>query len=118
VAFQSYGGTGLCTTDCAEWLPVNYTVPSALFPGGQTQSVTVNLVSPGARMVDRWNQLDLSLQKTVKIHNVELQGMFQLFNVTNANSVLNENTSYGPRLGQPLEILAGRVPRLALQVKF
>jgi hypothetical protein len=118
VTFQSYGGTGLCTTDCAEWLPVNYTVPSALFPGGQTQSVTVNLAGPGTRMVDRWNQLDLSLQKTVKIRNLELQGMFQLFNATNANSVLNENTAYGPRLAQPLEILAGRVPRLALQVKF
>ena len=93
VAFQSYGGTGLCTTDCAEWLPVNYVVPSALFPGGQTQSVTVNLAAPGMRIVDRWNQLDLSFQKTFRVRGVEYQGMFQIFNATNANSVLNQNTS-------------------------
>jgi hypothetical protein len=118
VAFQSYGGTGLCTTDCAEWLPATYTVPSALFPGGQTQSVTANLAAPGTRIVDRWNQLDLSIQKTFTFRNIEYQGMFQIFNLTNANSILNQNTSFGPRLGQPLEILAGRVPRLAVQIKF
>jgi len=118
VAFQSYGGTGLCTTDCADWLPVSYTVPSALFPGGQTQSVTVNLAQPGTRIVDRWNQLDLSFQKTFKVGRVDYQAMFQIFNATNANSILNQNTAYGPRLGQPLEILSGRVPRIALQVKF
>jgi hypothetical protein len=118
VAFQSYGGTGLCTTDCAEWLPVTYTIPSALFPGGQTQSVTVNLAAPGTRIVDRWNQLDLSVQKSIKAHSVEYQLMFQLFNATNANSILNQNTSFGPRLGQPLEILAGRAPRIAVQIKF
>jgi hypothetical protein len=117
-AFQSYGGTGLCTTDCAEWLPVTYTVPSGRFPGGQTQSVTVNLASPGTRFVDRWTQLDLSFQKTFKARHVEYQGMLQIFNVTNANSILNQNTSFGPRLGQPLEILTGRVPRLGVQVTF
>jgi hypothetical protein len=117
-AFQSYGGTGLCTTDCAEWLPITYTLPSAAFPGGQTQSVTANLAGPGVRMVDRWNQLDFSVQKTFRFRGVEYQGMLQVFNATNANSVLNENTAYGPRLGQPLEILTGRVPRLAVQVKF
>ena len=80
--------------------------------------MTVNLAAPGARIVDRWNQLDLSFQKTFRVRGVEYQGMFQIFNATNANSVLNENTSYGPRLGQPLEILAGRVPRIAVQVRF
>ena len=97
---------------------MNYTVPSAQFPGGQTQSVTVNLARPGDRVVDRWNQLDVSVQKKFRVQNVEFQGMFQVFNLTNANSILNQNTSYGPRLGQPLEILSGRVPRLALQIKF
>jgi hypothetical protein len=58
--------------------------------------VTVNLAAPGTRMVDRWNQLDLSVQKTFKVGRVEYQGMFQFFNATNASSILNQNTAFGP----------------------
>jgi hypothetical protein len=44
VAFQSYEGCGNLNCQAANiWLPATYTVPSALFPGGQTQSVTVDL---------------------------------------------------------------------------
>src|SRR5947209_12872165 len=46
-AFQSYNGCGNLNCQAANiWLPVMYTVPSALFPGGQTQSVTVDLATP------------------------------------------------------------------------
>ncbi|PYR00006.1 MAG: hypothetical protein DMF97_10390 [Acidobacteria bacterium] len=54
VAFSSYAGLPLA---------VNWAVPANLFPGGRTQSVTVNLLPPGREYLDRWNQLDLSFRK-------------------------------------------------------
>jgi hypothetical protein len=119
VAFQSYDGCGNLNCQAANiWLPVMYTVPSALFPGGQTQSVTVDLATPMTRTLGRWNQLDLSFQKSVRLRNVELQGRLEIFNATNENTVMQEITAFGPRLGIPQEILQGRIPRVALQVRF
>lgn len=119
LAFQSYDGCGNLNCQAANiWLPVTYTVPSALFPGGQTQSVTVDLATPMTRTLGRWNQLDLSLQKNVRLRNVELQGRLEIFNVTNENTVMQEITAFGPRLGIPQEILQGRIPRVAFQVRF
>lgn len=118
-AFQSYNGCGNLNCQAANiWLPVTYVVPPTLFPGGQTQSVTLDLATPMSRQLGRWNQLDLSFQKNFKVRNVDLQGRVEIFNVTNANTVMQEVTAFGPRLGVPQEILQGRIPRLALQVRF
>jgi hypothetical protein len=80
--------------------------------------VTVDLATPMTRTLGRWNQLDLSLQKNVRLRNVELQGRLEIFNVTNENTVMQEITAFGPRLGIPQEILQGRIPRVAFQVRF
>jgi hypothetical protein len=118
-AFQSYDGCGNLNCQAANiWLPVMYTVPAALFPGGQTQSATLDLATPVTRRLGRWNQLDLSLQKTFRMRHVDLQGRVEIFNVTNENTVMQEITAFGPRLGTPQEILQGRIPRIALQLKF
>ena len=37
---------------------------------------------------------------------------------TNENTAMQEITAFGPRLGIPQEILQGRIPRVALQVRF
>ena len=44
-------------------LRVTWSVPANLFPGGRTQSVTVDLIPPGTKFLERWNQVDLSLRK-------------------------------------------------------
>ena len=122
VAFQSYAGNGPRPAAVGQedpgYLVGNWIVPAALFPGGRTQSVTVNLVPPGSKLPDRWNQLDLTFKKIVGIRNVELQPQVDIFNVTNASTALLQNQTFGPLLGQPTEILSGRIPRVALQVKF
>ena len=118
-AFQSYEGCGNLNCQAANiWLPVTYVVPSTAFPGGQTQSVTLDLATPLSRRLGRWNQLDLSFQKTFTLGRVELQGRFEIFNVTNENTVMQEVTAFGARLGVPQEILQGRIPRVAFQVRF
>ena len=106
---QSYAGQPLA---------VNWAVPANLFPGGRTQSVTVNLVEPGVKYLKRWNQLDLSFRKLFIVRGVRIDGAVDIYNSLNSNVVLSENQNYGSSLGQPLAVLQGRLLRLSTQIKF
>jgi carboxypeptidase family protein len=106
---QSYAGNPLM---------VNWSVPANLFPGGRTQSVTVNLVPPGSKYLDRWNQLDLSFRKVFKIGKYRVDGAMDMFNALNSNVVLSENQNFGATLGQPQAVLQGRLLRVSTQIKF
>ena len=99
-------------------LAVNWSVPANLFPGGRTQSVTVNLVSPGSKYLDRWNQLDLSFRKIFRVGRTRIDGALDMFNALNSNVVLSENQNFGSALGQPLAVLQGRLLRVSSQIKF
>jgi hypothetical protein len=87
--------------------------------GGGVQNVTgVSLVAPGTKYQERWNQLDVSVKKIVRIGQRRLEGQVAVFNVTNNNVVLAEVESYGASLGRPQNILQGRMLRLALLIAF
>ena len=97
---------------------MNWNVPAALFPGGRTQSVTVNLVPPGSKYLDRWNELDLSFHKRVRIGRYDIDTALDMYNALNSNVVLQENQNYGSSLGQPQQVLQGRLLRISNQIKF
>jgi len=105
----SYAGTPLA---------VNWAVPANLFPGGRTQSVTVNLVAPGDKYLKRWTQLDLSFHKVLSVGRTRVDGGLDMFNALNSNVVLAENQNFGSTLGQPQAVLQGRLLRLSAQIKF
>jgi len=107
--FASYAGVPLA---------VNWSVPSNLFPGGRTQSVTVNLVPPGSKYLNSWTQLDLSVHKAFKVRKVRLDGAVDIYNALNNDVVLLENQSYGSSLGNPQQIFQGRLMRVSVQMKF
>ena len=107
--FASYAGLPLA---------VNWAVPTNVFPGGRTQSVTVNLVPPGGKYLDRWSELDLSFRKVFTIGRYRVDGALDMFNALNSNVVLSENQNFGTSLGQPLAVLQGRLLRLSSQIKF
>ena len=109
VAFSSYAGLPLA---------VNWAVPANLFPGGRTQSVTVNLIPPGSQYLDRWNQLDLSFRKVFSIGRYRIDGALDMFNALNSNVVLSQNQNLGSTLGQPQAVLQGRLLRVSSQIKF
>jgi hypothetical protein len=109
VALQSYAGLPLA---------VNWAVPLNLFPGGRTQPVTVNLVPPGNRYLDRWTELDLSFRKVFTIGRYRVDGALDMFNALNSNVVLSQNQNFGSTLGQPQAVLQGRLLRLSTQIKF
>jgi hypothetical protein len=105
-------------------LSVNYSVPSNLFPGGRTQSVTVNLVPPGSKYLDRWTQLDLSFRKVFTVGKLRIDGALDMFNALNSNVVLSENQNFSTTagapqtLGVPQAVLQGRLLRMSSQIKF
>jgi hypothetical protein len=108
-SLQSYAGLPLM---------VNWSVPASLFPGGRTQSVTVNLIPPGSQYLDRWNQLDLSFRKVFTFGKYRVDGALDMFNALNSNVVLSQNQNFGQSLGQPLAVLQGRLLRISSQIKF
>jgi hypothetical protein len=127
ISFLSYPGgpfTSLNTPQgappTANWpgLQNNWVVPAALFPGGQTESVTVPLIAPGTQYLDRWNQLDLSVRRTFKVGHYEVQPALELYNLINSSVVLGQNQTFGPALGNPLTTLQGRLLKLSAIVRF
>lgn len=106
---QSYAG---------EPLAVNWTVPANLFPGGRTQSVTVPLIAPGTKYLDRWTQVDLSLRKVFDRGIQRFEVALDMFNALNSNVVLAQNESFGVTLDRPSQILQPRLLRLTAQWKF
>ena len=102
-----------------ETLGVNWTVPASAFPNGQrTQAVVVPLVQPNTTFLDRWNQLDVGVRKTVKVAGSEWQGSVEIFNLLNSSVVLGQNQNFGTALGTPASTLQGRLLRLSVHVKF
>jgi hypothetical protein len=109
LSFLSYPG---------ELLAVNWAVPAELFPGGRTAAVTVQLVPPGSKYLERWNQLDLNVKRMFRVGRYEMRPSFDIYNVLNSSVVLTELQQFGPTLGQPTSILQGRFMKLGLMFKF
>ena len=63
--------------------------------GPCTATVSVPILQPYTQFEDRLTQLDVRLTKIFRIGGRRLQGMFDVFNVLNANTVLGVNATYG-----------------------
>jgi hypothetical protein len=64
------------------------------------------------------NVLDLRVQRTFRVGRTRIQPMADLYNVTNANTLVQVNETYGPLYGRPQVILQARYLRLGFQVDF
>ena len=78
----------------------------------------MNLIPPGSKYLDRWNQLDLSVRRTFRFGKARVDGALEMFNALNTDVVLSENQNLGSTLGQPQAILQGRLLRISSQIKF
>jgi hypothetical protein len=88
---------------------------------GTAGSATIELIEPGSLYLDYSNQVDLRLAKTFALGPMRLQGLFDVYNVLNANPVLRYNTAYGTNGANwliPQALLPGRLIRLGAQVNF
>ena len=119
MSFPGVGGFVVGTaSDPTPYLTVDWVVPADLFPGGRTQSVTVALNPPGSRYLQRFNQLDMSIKRTIRAGRMQVEPGVAAFNLLNSSLVLREIQTFGPALGQPLNTLQGRFLKLELLFKF
>jgi hypothetical protein len=90
--FQSIPGSAMSATfsmNAAE-LTAHSTLGSGLINGG---SKTVSLITPSTVFDERQNQLDLRLGKILRFGRTRTSVNFDIFNVTNAHTVLSRNNS-------------------------
>ena len=121
LSFISYPGNGAGVSGgndtSTRWENVLYSVPRGLFPDGRTVPVTVNLVPPGTRYLDRWTQLDISIKRAFNMGNVEFLPTMDIYNLTNEVPVLRAVNRY-PSHGRPITTLPGRLLRLGFLMRF
>jgi hypothetical protein len=99
-------------------LNVNYIVDRTIIPALTVTSVTVPLIKPGTKYLDRWNQIDVRLSRKFRLRNVSFQGQLDIFNILNSSSILTVNETYGSSLDRPASILQGRLLAIGAQMNF
>jgi hypothetical protein len=85
-------------------------------------SVVIDMVPPNTVFEDRLNQVDLRFTRAIRMGKVRVRGNADVYNLLNANDVLNMTTRYaGPTGGQwlgPIQILGGRMFKVSGQLDF
>lgn len=110
----------------ANWAAPNSVVAPTLRRNlaGRAQNVTVNLVAPGTMYGDSLNQLDLRFAKILRVGATRTTINFDLYNATNANTVLTLNNGFVPLAGGgnrwqvPTSVLQARFFKIGAQFDF
>jgi hypothetical protein len=77
-----------------------------------------NVVAAGEVFVERLNQIDFRASKIFRVGGTRTNINFDFFNVTNSNSVLSENATFGAAWRTPQSILLPRLFKLSAQFDF
>jgi hypothetical protein len=108
-------------------LQANYVVSSAVAQqtlgrplSGNTPSITVNLLEPGAAWGDRINEFDVRVAKVLRFGRTRTNIGVDIYNVLNANPVLTYNQSFNPggRWLVPTSVLAARFAKISASIDF
>ena len=96
--------------------------PDALVVPGMVQTGLVVQLTPSGttRFMERQNQINVSVKKTLRIGGISYAPEFDLFNLLNADTVVAERSAnYGTSVyGLPSRVLVGRLVRLAVRMKW
>jgi carboxypeptidase family protein len=93
------------------------TAGNAVFVGASIVS-GIHLFEPNTSFEDRLNQVDIRLAKVFKLGRVRVQGMFDIYNLLNANDALVVNSRLGPSYLVPSNVLGARLYKLGGQIDF
>ena len=83
-----------------------------------SDSVTVNLIQPGTEFEPRMHQLDFRLSRIFSMGRYKLDANLDIFNVLNRSSVIDMTLAYGARWLNPVQILAARMAKVGVQIRF
>jgi hypothetical protein len=78
----------------------------------------VDIIPTGEMYEDRLTQLDVRFSKMLRVGQMRLQGMFDAYNVLNANTVLTATNRFGPAWLRPTAILPARLFKVGAQLDF
>ncbi len=104
-------------------LRINWSVDRTLFRtltgGSLTQSsVTVPLIAPGSKQLDRYSQLDLRFKRRFRVSDVQFEAQADAYNALNTGAILNRVQTFGAALDRPASILQGRLIRFGVQTRW
>lgn len=85
---------------------------------GAAGTASVALVKPQTVFEDRLNQFDVRFTKIVHVAGTKVQGMFDIYNVFNASTILGVNSTYGSAWLRPTSILGARLFKFGAQVDW
>ena len=112
------------TPGATENSTVTVTAASAItFKNGRLASSlstpqVINLITPNSLFGPRFNQLDLSVNKSLNLGWSRLRLAFDLYNALNANSIQNVTTAYGSSWLRPTTFLDPRLARVTANLSF
>jgi hypothetical protein len=82
-------------------------------------TVTVDLIPPDTLFGDRVQELDVRFSRIFRLGGkTQLTGNFDVYNLFNSSTVLNQNTRYGPTWQAPIQIMGGRLVKFGFQMNF
>lgn len=97
------------------------TANALVVPNMTEAAILVPLAPSGTeRFLERQNQLDLGLRKSIKFRNMDWNLQFDVFNALNADTIVGvRSDNFGTTAyGQPSAVVQGRIPRIGLQMKW
>jgi hypothetical protein len=88
-------------------------------PCNGTVSIS-NVIAPNTQFEERLTQLDLRFSKTIPLGRLRVVANFDIYNLFNANTILNRNNTYssGTTWGTPTDVLAARLFKFGAQISF
>ena len=82
-------------------------------------TVTIDLLPPNTMFEDRIQQLDWRLTRMFQLRGTgRLRGNFDVYNIFNAATILNANTTYGAAWLSPTHVMGGRLVKVSAQIDF
>ena len=82
-------------------------------------TVSIDLLPPNTMFEDRIQQLDWRMTRTFRLGGTtRLRGNFDIYNLFNAATILNANTTYGAAWLAPAQVMGGRLIKVSAQFDF
>jgi hypothetical protein len=97
---------------------ITYQVNRTIYPGLTRSSQSVRITAPGDLRLPRVTLLDLRISRPIRFRGRTFEPQLDIFNLTNADTIVSMVNTVGARLGYPSEILAPRIIRLGFSFNF
>ena len=97
------------------FLATNSTLGRVL--SGGAANVTLQLLEPYTKYLDRRNELDLRFGKVLRVRNARAVVSLDLYNALNSDATINVNQAFASYL-RPTEILNARVAKISMNFNF